>query len=119
MLTGHSAVLRQQYLPQHPHFESTLRLLIATSIASCFSRVPVARLSNWVDLPAADVPAHCESIGWKVEGDMAVVPKNGDNDVKAGVVKENVELSRELKLASRDIRLTLVELTKLVSAAAF
>lgn len=26
---------------------------------------------------------------------MAVVPKNGDNDVKAGVVKENVELSRE------------------------
>jgi hypothetical protein len=23
------------------------------------------------------------------------LPKNGDNDVKAGVVKENVELSRE------------------------
>ena len=26
---------------------------------------------------------------------MASLPKNGDNDVKAGVVKENVELSRE------------------------
>lgn len=26
---------------------------------------------------------------------MAVIPKNGDNDVKAGVVKEHVELSRE------------------------
>ncbi len=26
---------------------------------------------------------------------MAVIPKNGDNDVKAGVVKETVELNRE------------------------
>jgi hypothetical protein len=26
---------------------------------------------------------------------VAVIPTNGDNDVKAGVVKENVELSRE------------------------
>ena len=34
-------------------------------------------------------------MGWKVDGSVAVLPKNGDNDVKAGVVKENVELSRE------------------------
>jgi hypothetical protein len=26
---------------------------------------------------------------------VAVIPTNGDNDVKAGVVKENVELSRK------------------------
>ena len=26
---------------------------------------------------------------------MAVIPKNGDNDVKAGVVKETVELNRQ------------------------
>jgi hypothetical protein len=26
---------------------------------------------------------------------VAVLPTNGDNDVKAGVVKENVELSRK------------------------
>ncbi len=30
-----------------------------------------------------------------MEGDVAVLPKNGDNDVKARVVKETVELSRE------------------------
>jgi translation initiation factor 3 subunit K len=30
-----------------------------------------------------------------VEGENAVIPKNGDNDVKAGVVKESVELNRE------------------------
>jgi len=27
-----------------------------------------------------------------------VIPTNGDNDVKAGVVKENVELSRKFTL---------------------
>jgi hypothetical protein len=27
-----------------------------------------------------------------------VIPTNGDNDVKAGVVKENVELSREFMI---------------------
>jgi hypothetical protein len=35
---------------------------------------------------------------------VAILPKNGDNDVKAGVVKENVELSREftgLKLSGK------------------
>lgn len=30
---------------------------------------------------------------------MALLPTNGDNDVKAGVVKENVELSRESDLS--------------------
>jgi hypothetical protein len=30
---------------------------------------------------------------------VAVIPTNGDNDVKAGVVKENVELSREFTLS--------------------
>ncbi|ORX40157.1 armadillo-type protein [Kockovaella imperatae] len=97
-------ILRQQYLPQQPHLESSLRILIATSIASCFSRVPIARLSNWINLSSSDLSSWSESIGWKVEGDVAVVPKNGDNDVKAGVVKESVELN---------------QLTKLVSAAAF
>ena len=29
-----------------------------------------------------------------MDGDEAKIPKNGDNDVKAGVVKENVELHR-------------------------
>lgn len=36
-----------------------------------------------------------QEAGWTVEGDVVVVPKNADNDVKAGVVRENIELSRE------------------------
>lgn len=30
-----------------------------------------------------------------MEGQDAVIPNNGQNDVKAGVVKENVQLGRE------------------------
>lgn len=33
--------------------------------------------------------------GWTVQGDSVKIEGNGDNDVKAGVVKEQVELSRE------------------------
>lgn len=56
-----------------------------------------------------------------MEEGVAVVPKNGDNDVKAGVVKENVELSRKLlfivsfKWNQADVE----ELTKLVATAAY
>lgn len=54
------------------------------------------------------------------------IPKNGENDVKAGVVKENVELNREFYLWGSWIWLSTVmdwadkvELTKLVAAAAY
>ena len=89
-------VIRSTYVPQHPNLFQTFRHLFSTSIASSFSRVSLVHLSHWLNLPSAEVSAWCSSIGWTVEGDAAVVPKNGDNDVKAGVVKENVELSREL-----------------------
>lgn len=44
---------------------------------------------------------------WSVNGDNVEIPKNGDNDVKAGVVKESVELARELTaLCSMKTQLT-------------
>jgi translation initiation factor 3 subunit K len=89
-------VLRETYVPQHAHLVDTFRVLFATSIASCFSRVRLAQLARWLDLPENEVSQWCAGVQWSVEGDVAVVPKNGDNDVKAGVVKEHVELSREL-----------------------
>jgi translation initiation factor 3 subunit K len=62
----------------------------------------------------------CSSVGWTVEEDAAVVPKNGDNDVKAGVVKESVELSRTSGVGREEkLVLTQTELTKLVAAAAY
>lgn len=42
-----------------------------------------------------------EEAGWTVDGESAVVPGNGDNDVKAGVVKENIELGREFPFGLR------------------
>lgn len=51
-------------------------------------------MQRWLHLPEDDVQGWCAGVGWTVEGDKAVIPKNGDNDVKAGVVKETVELNR-------------------------
>lgn len=90
-------VLKEAYIPQHSNFISSLRTLFATSIASSFSRIQTKRLVNWLDLSEDEVKQWAESAQWKVEGDLVLIPGNGDNDVKAGVVKENVELSRELR----------------------
>ncbi|KAK4685387.1 translation initiation factor 3 subunit K, partial [Tremellales sp. Uapishka_1] len=92
------------FFSEHTDLLTTLRHLFSTSIASTFSSITLARLSRWLNLSSSEVGEWCKSIGWSVEGDLAQIPKNGDNDVKAGVVKENVELS---------------QLTKLVAAAAY
>ena len=83
------------YASRHPHLIPTFRHLFATSIASCFRKVNLSHVQEWLDLPQGEVEGWCKSVGWSVDGGVAVLPKNGDNDVKAGVVKENVELSRE------------------------
>ncbi|KAH8088011.1 armadillo-type protein [Filobasidium floriforme] len=90
-------VIRSQYLPNHNHAVSSLRLLIATTIASSFSSIQTSRLQKWLDLDSAnEVSSFVEGLnGWTVQGDSVKIEGNGDNDVKAGVVKEQVELSRE------------------------
>lgn len=75
---------------------SSLRLLIATTIATSFSSIQTSRLQKWLDLESAsEVSSFVEGLnGWTAEGDVVRIEGNGDNDVKAGVVKEQVELSR-------------------------
>lgn len=92
-----TAVVKNHYATQQPNLIPALRNLFAASIASSFSRVSVKHLSNWLDLPASEVASWAEGAQWSVEGDFVVVPKNEDNNVKAGIVKENVELSREFQ----------------------
>jgi translation initiation factor 3 subunit K len=87
--------LRTNYFPEHTHLTTTIRNLFATSIASVFSTISTQRLQRWLDLEPAQVDQWCQSVGWSVEGNDAKVPHNGENDVKAGVVKESVELSRK------------------------
>lgn len=84
------------YFPAHKDLVPKLRFQFASSIAASFSRVRLAQLSRWLDLDEKSLAGWCKEAGWEIEGDVAVVPKNGDNDVKAGVVKENVQLKREL-----------------------
>lgn len=108
------------YLPRHPHLVPTFRHLFATSIASCFRKVNRSHIQEWLDLPQGEVESWCKNVGWNVEGGVAVIPTNGDNDVKAGVVKENVELSREsTSLTWRESNADETELTKLVATAAY
>lgn len=83
------------YFAAHKDLVPTLRHQFASSIAASFRRVRLVQLGRWLDLPTGEVAAWAKSAGWEVDGDDAVVPPNGDNDVKAGVVKESVELKRE------------------------
>lgn len=83
------------YFSSHKALVPVLRGQFAATIAASFRRIRTAQLARWLDLSAADVPTWCKAAGWEIDGDFAVVPANGDNDVKAGVVKENVELKRE------------------------
>jgi translation initiation factor 3 subunit K len=46
----------------------------------------LSQLARWLSLKDAEVAAWAKTAGWEIDGDVAVVPKNGDNDVKAGVV---------------------------------
>ncbi|TYJ58881.1 eukaryotic translation initiation factor 3 subunit K [Cryptococcus floricola] len=96
--------LRTRYLPQHSAPLDSFRFVFSTSIASCFRRISLSQLGRWLDLPQDQVVEWCKKVEWQVEGADAVVPANGQNDVKAGVVKENVQLN---------------QLTKLVAAAAY
>ncbi|WOO77326.1 Eukaryotic translation initiation factor 3 subunit K [Vanrija pseudolonga] len=88
------------YFPQHGDIVDTFRTLFATSIAASFRRVRLSQLARWLSLKDAEVAAWAKTAGWEIDGDVAVVPKNGDNDVKAGVVKENVELKQLTKLVA-------------------
>jgi translation initiation factor 3 subunit K len=112
--------VRENYLPQNPHFVSTLQINIARSVSACFQRIKIAQLARWLDLSAGDIQGWAQKAGWKVEGELVVIPGNGDNDVKAGVVNEHIELSRKsvTRVESAEILMP-AELAKLVSAAAF
>lgn len=89
------------YFPSHKGLVVEFRQKFASTISASFRRIRLSQLARWLDLTAADVSGWAKSAGWEIDGDFAVVPANGDNDVKAGVVKENVELKRELQCVCR------------------
>lgn len=95
VLTRYWIVLRTRYLPQHASPLDDFRFIFSASIASCFRRISLSQLSRWLDIPSDKVGEWCSKVEWTVEGQDAVIPNNGQNDVKAGVVKENVQLGRE------------------------
>ncbi|KIR68481.1 eukaryotic translation initiation factor 3 subunit K [Cryptococcus bacillisporus CA1280] len=93
-------ILRTRYLSQHASPLDDFRFIFSASIASCFRRISLSQLSRWLDLSSDKVAEWCSQIEWRVEGQDAVIPNNGQNDVKAGVVKENVQLGQLTKLVA-------------------
>ncbi|KAJ9100523.1 hypothetical protein QFC21_003566 [Naganishia friedmannii] len=93
-------LIRSHYLPSHRHATSNLRLLIASTIASSFSSISIARLQRWLDFASAEeAKAFVEGInGWQVSGENVAIEGNGDNDVKSSVIKEHVELKQLSKI---------------------
>lgn len=83
------------YFPAHKGLEERIRVEFAQAIAASFRNVKAAQLGRWLGLKDADVPAWVQAHGWTLADGTVTIPPNGDNDVKAGVVKEKVELSRE------------------------
>jgi hypothetical protein len=98
--------------------------LIASTIASSFSSISMARLQRWLDFASADeARAFVDGVsGWKVAGENVAIEGNGDNDVKPSVIKEHVELKREscwlLGLLSFADNPLCIELSKIIGAAA-
>ena len=48
-------LFKEQYAPRHPHLIPTFRHLFATSIASCFRKVNLTHIQEWLDLPQSEV----------------------------------------------------------------
>lgn len=113
-LTRRWIVLRTRYLSQHASPLDDFRFIFSASIASCFRRISLSQLSRWLDLSSDKVAEWCSKIEWRVEGQDAVIPNNGQNDVKAGVVKENVQLGREYSGLERErFMLTRIRIDKI------
>jgi hypothetical protein len=56
----------------------------------------------------SELPSYIEEQpGWSIEGDKVQVPANPDNDVKATVIREDLQLDRESALWLRDDSLLL------------
>ncbi|WVN88673.1 uncharacterized protein L203_103886 [Cryptococcus depauperatus CBS 7841] len=97
-------ILRERFLSQQVSPLDSFRRIFSISIASCFRRISVHQLSRWLNLQDGEVSDWCQKVEWTIEGQDVIIPQNGQNDVKASIVRESVSLN---------------QLTKLISAAAY
>lgn len=93
-------LVRAAYLPSHPYAVDSVRKLVVSTVSTTFARVSAARLARWLDLEGGSsaVAAYIQETqvqGWSIEGDDVRIASNEDNDVRPGVIRENVELKRE------------------------
>lgn len=88
-----------------------------------------ARPADDVTCSDSELPEYIEQqSGWTIEGDKVHVPANPDNDVKATIIREDLQLDREWLLCRVSFRsfthahplffsFLLLELTKFLSQA--
>lgn len=55
-----------------------------------------SRINSYFDIAGAELAKFVSSQpGWKLEGGKVQVPSNPDNEVKATVIREDLQLDRE------------------------
>lgn len=76
-------------------FDDAVRRVALDSVKGAFRTIDAKRLASYLDLEKDELPAFIQKqSGWTMEGDAVHVPANADNDVKASVIREDIQLDR-------------------------
>ncbi|UZJ53187.1 hypothetical protein CBS101457_002507 [Exobasidium rhododendri] len=83
-------------------FEDSVRWVALDTVKGAFRTIGKARLAEYLNMPASEVASYVEEqAGWTVEGDKVLIPANADNDVKATVIREDLQLDQLTKFLSQ------------------
>lgn len=83
-------------------FEDAIRQVALESVKGAFRTISSTRLAEYLNLSKQELPNFISQYpGWTIEGEQISVPANPDNDVKATVIREDVQVDQLSKLLSQ------------------
>lgn len=84
-------------------FEEMIRAKIAQLIGQAFREVSLSHVEAWLGLSGADAARRfaTEACGWTVEGDVAKIPRNLDNEAKKAEIREDVNVEMFARVIRR------------------
>lgn len=84
-------------------FEDTMRIRIAVVVSQCMQSVRVRDMQSWLNLDKmGELEKFIQEVcGWKVEGEMVVVPLNKENEARSVVQREDVKFGQFARLIKR------------------
>lgn len=93
----------RQHAAQITGFEDAVRRVALHSVKSAFTQISTNRLGSYLDLSSGNELADFMKTqpGWKIEGEKVHVPINADNEVKATVIREDIQLDQLTRFLSQ------------------